>query len=145
MANKLVTTAQYELHGSEDKPGTVLTIKKWSATLAFSMLGQLGNIAKESMSNLGDLNFGVLIGAILSSAEENQGRICMIVRRSIVDPPNITDEDILAWDPEDLSGVLVAILKLNLTDGLRKNFKALLEMLLPRREAGSGEAVVPQP
>lgn len=152
MAN-LVQTITYQLlptveakEGQPETtvPGKVLTIRKWSATMAMSMLAQIGAMAKESFSGMEDFNLGAILSALAVAAEENQGRITMIIRKSVVDP-SLSDQEILEWSPEDFLGVLAAVLKLNLSEGVRKNLLALWRTIVPQRPDGVAPAAVVNP
>jgi len=102
-------------------------LKKWSMLKCVSFLGEIGGISDE----LGDkLNVGEsmsnqqLLQLIVSLGEGAITKATKMIRESIKEP-QLTEAQILEWDPDDFLRVGTKIIEMNFTDSLIKNFGGL--------------------
>lgn len=99
-----------------------------------SILSDIGDIAKSLGSEFGkdeDPTAAELVSMIVQLGGEAFDRVIRIVVES-VDDKKITTDKAKAWDLETFVTVLGAIIDMNFTDGLVKNFKSLREVVESR-------------
>jgi len=120
----LVRHKNYEMQGEK----TSLRLKKWSVLKYVTLTKEIAEIVKEfgaswSKEDVSDVQ--KMAGLVMTLGDAAQIRIVRIIRESVDDPTDLTEEQILEWDPEDFLGVLSAIFEMNISDALVKNLKAL--------------------
>ena len=120
----LVRHQNYEMQGEKKS----LRLKKWSVLKYVTLTKEIAEIVKEfgqswSVEEISDVQRMASMAMTLGDAA--QVRIVRIIRESVDDPADLSDEEILEWDPEDFIGVLGAIFEMNISDSLVKNLKAL--------------------
>ena len=120
----LIRHQNYVMQG----PDTSLRLKKWSVLKYVTLTKEIAEIVKEfgqswSKEDVSDVQ--KMAGLVMTLGDAAQVRITRIIRESVDAPADLTEEQILEWDPEDFLGVLSKIFEMNISDSLVKNLKTL--------------------
>ena len=120
----LIRHQNYVMQGTD----TSLRLKKWSVLKYVTLTKEIAEIVKEfgqswSKEDVSDVQ--KMAGLVMTLGDAAQVRITRIIRESVDDPADLTEEQILEWDPEDFLGVLSKIFEMNISDSLVKNLKTL--------------------
>jgi hypothetical protein len=110
-----------------DGQGT-LKLKKWSVSKFRHLLTDVGEVVKllgEDFTfdkSMTAHDIGTVLITLGGDAVE---RLTRLIKESITEPTDLTEEVIFDWDADEYLGVLVAVIEMNLTEKLLKNLKSL--------------------
>ena len=144
----LVRHQTYSMQGGdvEGQPSS-LRLKKWSVLKYVTLTKEIAEIVKEfgqswSKEDVSDVQ--KMANMVFTLGEAAQVRITRIIRESVDDPADLTEEQILEWDPEDFLGVLSKIFEMNVSEALVKNLKTLQKTFTTKFGTGPKQSENPQ-
>lgn len=135
--SKVVRIRTYDLthpleQGGDAKPIEVVRIKKWSTGKLFAIVRDLSSFLRDAFDPAGfageeddSAKTMVIITQLVTTLAASTGKATKLIEES-VETKNLDPEEL---DPEDFLGLTYAILEQNLTEGLAKNFRKLLNLV----------------
>jgi hypothetical protein len=110
----------------EERPVSI-RLKKWSVAKCLHLLRDVGEVGKMlgDFSISGDIKPADIAHVIMTLGEEAGMRVTRLIKESVEDPKELTENDILEWMLEDYVLVLTVLIEMNLTQSLAKNFGSL--------------------
>lgn len=143
---KIVRHRTVTVRGEEDEEISI-RLKKWSASKLFFLIREFWALIEEGLTQVEEIDkltevqlIRIIVERLLSS-EQQAGRVVQV---SIVEPSGLTEGDCLDWDADDFVRVLTAVVEMNLTEELVKNFRKLLANFQEKR-ARSRKKPTPEP
>ncbi len=136
MSKKLVRESIYPMEGGEE--GKTLRVKKWSARKWFAIVGDIGDLIDESMSQMNGKDFSatILMAKLVPVLCRSSDRAVRIIIESVADP-KLTEEEVLEWDLEDFIGVLDMALEVNLSSSIEKKVSKFMGRLFGTTKSSS--------
>lgn len=119
----------YTLNGDSAAKPIELRLRRWSIAKYAAFVKEIGEtfrdvggqIDSESGANV---NYDQIANVIVELGDQTLSRVVRMVRESI-ETPELTDDEIREWMPEDFIGVVTKICEINLNDSLIKNLHSL--------------------
>ena len=137
MSKKLVREAIYEMEGQD----RTLRVKKWSARKWFAIVGDIGDLIDESVSQMNGVEFSatMMMAKLIPALCRSSSRVVRIIKES-VDDPKLEDDDILEWDLEDFIGVLDKAVEINLSPSMEKKMSRFKNRLFGTTKSLSSDS-----
>ncbi len=134
--SSLIRHQNYSMQGED----TSLRLKKWSVLKYVTLTKEIAEIVREfgeswTKEEVSDVQ--KMAGLVMTLGDAAQIRITRIIRESVDDPADLSDEVILEWAPEDYIGVLTQIFEMNISEALVKNLKSLQKTFTSKFGGGS--------
>jgi hypothetical protein len=105
-----------------------LRLRKWSVNKFMSVVRDIGAISESLGKDLKpdkDITTTELVSLVVQLGEQAFDRVVRIVIESCEKPKDLTEDRVKSWDLETFVEVLTAVVEMNFTEGLVKNFKGL--------------------
>lgn len=123
--SRIVRHKTFKIGGEE---GKTIRLKKWSAGKLFLLVREFWELIEKAISDLDvdKMSEIQLVSKIIEFFLQQEKQAASLLKWSIDEPANLTEENILDWDADDFIGVLSEVVEMNITEELVKNFRKLL-------------------